>query len=329
MSKTENRTKIDDDMNGLTIEQAATIEYLGKMLKESAWANQGSFLDSDARKQMGSKPMSAADSMDDISISVGNQVITVVKDNDNRPAVSTPYGLTDRVTQASLPKDWMIQSLYQFIIDCNGGDTAFAEQVQAFINQCLDFATIHNDDGSIQKIDAKMLPSPTMSVLTTDMVSSHKRQTKSKAKGSTTFNIKVVIEHDDTVIPRIPVRNTGFVSVVGIDSPVAPTPSAHPHPADGQGVANLGWANTNGDPAPVATVDEGVREMVGLSASDLLQSVVGSTPMTKGDIRKAVAEQIAEPMWVAELEMLVNAGVLIKTTNGGPRSTRYTMAVIA
>jgi len=320
MSKAQITEKLDAQLGNLTIEQAATIEYVGKIAKELAWSKHGQYLDSNARSDNRKKPMSVAETMDELSITIGNQVLTVKQDKDNAPAVSTPFGLSDRITQASLPKDWMIQSLYQFIIDCNGGDTTFAEQVQAFINDCLDFATIHNDDGSIQKIDAKKLPSPAMAVLTSDMVTSHKRQTISKAKGSTLFNIDLVIEQqDDSVIPRIPVRNTGFVATP--NSPVAPTPATS---QAGQ-VADIDQLG-NG---PVAMVDEGADNTVGVSASNLLQSVIGDEPMTKGDIRKAVCESIAEPLWVAELESLVDAGVVVKTTNGGPRSTRYTMGVSA
>ena len=323
MSKAQITEKLDAQLGNLTIEQAATIEYVGKILKEQAWSKHGQYLDSDARSDNGKKPMSVAETMDDLSITIGNQVLTVKQDKDNAPIVSTPFGLSDRITQASLPKDWMIQSLYQFIIDCNGGDTAFAEQVQGFINDCLDFATIHNDDGSIQKIDASKLPTPAMAVLTSDMVTSHKRQTISKAKGSTTFNIDLVIEQDDSVIPRIPVRNTGFVATP--NSPIAPTPATSQAPRQVGQVADEDLLG-NG---PVAMVDEGADNTVGVSASDLLQSVIGDEPMTKGDIRKAVCEQIAEPLWVAELESLVDAGVVVKTTNGGPRSTRYTMGVSA
>jgi len=326
MSKDDIRQTIDTQMNGLTIEQAATLEYIGKIAKEMAWERDGTYLNTDARAQ-NKRPMSVAETMDDLSIKIGDKVISVATDKSNAPAVSTPYGLSDRVTQASLPKDWMIQSLYQFIIDCNGGDATFAQQVQGFINECLDFATIHNDDGSIKKIDASKLPTPAMTVLTSDMVTSHKRQTRSKAKGSTTFNIRLVIDHDDTVIPRIPMRNTGFVGVQGTQSPIPPTPIAHPNPAISQEVVDDQAGQLT--PTPVVIVDEGADRMVGLSASDLLQSVIGSEPMTKGDIRKAVCESIAEPLWVAELELLVDAGVVVKTTNGGPRSTRYTMGVIA
>ena len=63
------------------------------------------------------------------------------------------------------------------------------------------------------------------------------------------------------------------------------------------------------------------------SASDILLDVIGSEPMTKGDIRKAVCERIAEPLWVAELEKLIKSDSITKTTPGGPRSTRYTSAI--
>jgi len=324
MNKTEMKNIIEDTLgNSLTIEQAATLEYIGKLAKEIAWEKSGVYRNAEERATHKKQPLSVAEHMDDLSITLGDKVITVAQDKDTAPAVSTPFGLSDRVTQASLPKDWMIQSLYQFIIDCKGGDTAFATRVQGFINECLDFATIHNDDGSIQKIDASMLPSPAMAVFTEDVVTSHKRQTRSKAKGSTAFNIRLIIEENDLVIPRIPVRNTGFVAVHGIVSPVAPTPTGHP-------LTPLVDEEDYTPSAPIVTVDKVAVEMgVGLTASDLLQSVMSAEPMTKGDIRKAVCEQIAEPMWVAELDLLVDAGVVVKTTNGGPRSTRYTMAVIA
>ena len=323
--KQQIREQIGDS---LTAELGPTLEIIGRLAKEIWWEENGTYLTADERDANKKKPMATSDDVSHIAINVGNKQIALSRADDNKPAVSIPYGQADRMTQASLPKDWMMKALYQFIIDCDDGDTTYAQKVADFINQWIDIATTDNGEGGI-KIDKDKLPAPSAEVFTTELVDSHKRKTRSRAKGSTSFNFSLSVSVNDDVPLRIPVKTTGFTAPLGIDNaPTAPSPARHPVQA-----VEAEVAGNSGDVFPVPVEADPSLSTNALliddewKASGVLREIIGSEPLTKGAIRKAVADRVPEPMWVAELEKMVRDGEVLST--GERRSTRYTISEVS
>ena len=324
--KQQIREQIGDS---LTAELGPTLEIIGRLAKEIWWEENGTYLTAEERDANKKTPMATSDDVSHIAINVGNRQIALSRSDETKPAVSIPFGQADRMTQASLPKDWMMKALYQFIIDCDGGDTTYAQQVADFINQWIDIATNDNGEGSI-KIDKDKLPAPSAEVFTTELVDSHKRKTRSRAKGSTSFNISLSVSVNDDVPLRIPVKTTGFTAPLGVDdAPTAPSPTVR-HPSHAVEAEETGG---NGDVFPVPVEADPSLSTNALlvddewKASGVLREIIGVEPLTKGAIRKAVADRVPEPMWVAELERMVKAGEVLST--GERRSTRYTMCEVS
>ena len=328
MTSNDMKNQIREQLgDSLTAELGPTLEIIGRLAKEIWWEDHGVYLTADERNAKKKEPMTTSDDVSHIAINVGDRQIALSRSDETKPAVSIPYGQADRMTQASLPKDWMMKALYQFIIDCDGGDTTYAQQVADFINQWIDIATIDNGEGSI-KIDKDKLPAPSAEVFTTELVDSHKRKTRSRAKGSTSFNISLSVSANDNVPLRIPVKTTGFTAPLGIqNAPLVPSPAgASQKPTDTLGTGE----DSDGFPVPVGA-DPSLSTNALLvddewKASGVLREIIGLEPLTKGAIRKAVADRVPEPMWVAELERMVKAGEVMST--GERRSTRYTMCEV-
>ena len=321
--KNQIREQIGDS---LTAELGPTLEYIGKLAKEVWWEDHGTYLTAEERDTKKKVPMASSDDVSHIAINVGNRLIELTRTDVTRPAVSIPYGQADRMTQASLPKDWMMKALYQFIIDCDGGDTDYAQRVADFVNQWIDIATIDKGDGSI-KIDKDKLPAPSAEVFTTELVDSHKRKTRSRAKGSTSFNLTLNVSVNDDVPLRILPKTTGFTAPLGIpDAPIAPSPAGHKAmEAEETGEAGGGFpVPVDADPS-LSTNALLVKDQ--WRCEGVLREIIGTDPLTKGAIRKAVADRVPEPMWVAELDRMVRIGEV--TSTGERRSTRYTMCEVS
>ena len=321
--KQQIREQIGDS---LTAELGPTLEIIGRLAKEIWWEENGTYLTAEERDANKKTPMATSDDVSHIAINVGNRQIALSRSDETKPAVSIPFGQADRMTQASLPKDWMMKALYQFIIDCDGGDTTYAQQVADFINQWIDIATNDKGDGSI-KIDKDKLPAPSAEVFTTELVDSHKRKTRSRAKGSTSFNISLSVSVNDDVPLRIPVKTTGFTAPLGVDdAPIAPSPAGHKAmEAEETGEAGDGFpVPVDADPS-LSTNALLVKDQ--WRAEGVLREIIGTDPLTKGAIRKAVADRVPEPMWVAELDRMVRIGEVVST--GERRSTRYTMCEVS
>jgi len=364
MTAADLKKQIRSLLEGMSFEDAATIEYIGKLAKEVMWEDQGRYLSEEQREANNRAPMTAAEELPDLSIVIGDTRIRFNRADERKPAVSIPFGLSDRVTQATLPKDWMLQALYQFLIDADGGKTDYAEEVAAWMNKWIDIATVTNEDGSI-KIDKSKLPAPTAEVFTSGLVDSHKRKTRGRAKGSTSFNLSLSVELDDSTPARIPQRTTGFTNPVdAFESPDIPSLARQSTDTDCRGkYANLnrvsvleehpqggrladlstgttpvdresddrGQGESDGFPVPVEA-DPSLSTNALLvndewKAEGVLREIIGTEPLTKGAIRKAVADRVPEPMWVAELERMVSTGEVTRT--GERRSTRYTSCEVA
>ncbi len=339
MTTSEMREKIAElPANVLTPDVATAIEWFGKYLKEAYYERLDAekvYLDTDARAARRGQPMVAVEEPD-IAILVNGHRISLTRADPNKPAISIPFGQSDRVTQAAIPRDWLSQSLYQFLINVDDGNTEYAEACADWLNQWIDIAMVETD-GSV-KIDKEKLPVPAAAVFTTELVDSHKRKTKSKAKGSTSFNLAMSVEVDDTTPNRLPNRTVGFTPPLEIPNPPPmPSPTSVSEASqliDKQTGGAVG-AVGGGDDIPVPVRADPTLSTNALLVSDewkaegLLLDIIEQNPLTKGAIRKAIDDRVPEPMWTAELDRMVKDGIVTSTTNGGPRSTRYTRGVVA
>jgi len=303
------KEKLEAQLEGmLTPEIGPLLEVAGSLCKEIWHEKNGVYLDADDRKvkQQTNDVLAVVDSVSHIEIKLGNgKVLSFGNAKPDKPAMTIPYGMSDRINTAAMPKDWLPMALYQHLVDVYEGDTTFAQDVADYLNKCIDAATEISEEGRLS-INKKKLPTPSATVFTQGLVESHKRMFKSKTKGSTVFNLTCSIEdiQDDQPL-RIPPRLTGFISPNIIETPVAPPMTSRPHTLQSEATEDK-------------EADEG-----GMSVSDHLFNVLGNDPLTKGMIRKAIADNVPEPMWVAELDKLVKEGIIIKDASGGPRSTKY------
>ena len=116
-----------------------------------------------------------------------------VRADPSKPAVVIPNGLSDKITTAAIPWQWVSGILYQTIISMLDGDPEYAKTIAAFINHEIDEASEITESGRM-KIDTKSLPEPQNAIEVAQFLDSLKREFKSKSKGSPRVNVEAVVE---------------------------------------------------------------------------------------------------------------------------------------
>ena len=89
-----------------------------------------------------------------IDIIIQGKALKLQRADPSKPAVVIPNGLSDKITTAAIPWQWVSGILYQTIISMLDGDPEYAKTIAAFINHEIDEASEITESGRM-KIDTK------------------------------------------------------------------------------------------------------------------------------------------------------------------------------
>ena len=126
-----------------------------------------------------------------IDIIIQGKALKLQRADPSKPAVVIPNGLSDKITTAAIPWQWVSGILYQTIISMLDGDPEYAKTIAAFINHEIDEASEITESGRM-KIDTKSLPEPQNALEVAQFLDSLKREFKSKSKGSPRVNVEAI-----------------------------------------------------------------------------------------------------------------------------------------
>ena len=289
------------------------------------------YLDKEARKARGNTPMATGDG--DIEIITLGQTYTITSDDPDKPMVSVPVGMSDKVTTASIPWQKICGVLFQELIslfDRPDGvtDSTYAmgtvmERINWFIDQGLT-----EEDGRL-KIDQSKLPEVRNADEVAQFLNSLKRQFKSKSRGTPALNLSVVCPQPPAEVLQqtFPTPNTDFDSVFQIpntdrdhssdevatrqDASPSLSRSVSPNP-----VTSGETEGANGSQAPSTIFQD--RELM----TKAITEAIGGEPRTIGYLKKVLCD-IDENAWKARLKAMLETGEIVK--EGERRSCRYSL----
>ena len=282
----------------------------------------------------------------DIDIVVQGKVIKLRRADPSKPAVVIPNGLSDKITTAAIPWQWVSGILYQTIISMLDGDPEYAKTIAAFINHEIDEASEITESGRM-KIDTKSLPEPQNAIEVAQFLDSLKREFKSKSKGSPRVNVEAVVEPmsaeptyllnktrhlpsvDEIITPDVE-KKTGE-----IPSPVASISSSPEITTTTQ--EGTGGASPDAPSTPPSIVQEMESHLMEIKANldtdeldtdDLILNIIEQNPnCTIGQLRKYIEASPQNPdekYWRLRLDSLIENGSIHK--EGARRATRYSLA---
>ena len=175
------------DPEALTPDLGATLKMLGEVLVKQWHKNNGIFLSADERKSRGKVPQAEVQ-QSDIQIRQGDWLYTIVPCDEDKAMVSIPAGLSDKVTPATIPKDWVIGFLIDALITLCEGDDYVARYWLNMMNNQINHAMQVDPESGRMKIDQKLLPEVRNPVEVAEMVDSLRRSFKSVSNPTTKTN---------------------------------------------------------------------------------------------------------------------------------------------
>lgn len=324
MSRKKITSDIEAQLGDCPADIGPAIGLVADVLKTLWYENHGQYLDKDERKAHGKKPLAFVEETD-IEIRTHGKVLKIERDNQNKPSVSIPMGLSDKITTATIPHTWIESILLQTLISGFGGDTSYAEKIVSKINGWIDDATIETDDGRL-KIDQNKLPQPKNAVVVAEMLDSMKRTFKSKSKGTTQLNLTLSVLDADDIQPTsmTMLDDRDIIAIPDIDTQEI-NEASH--------TFNISANMDNSEKHTISGMrDEGMGVVLSpptLEATDVvvdreklsqaLIDVIGIEGRTIGYIGKNMASD--KETWKPRLDALVESGILRK--EGVRRSCRY------
>lgn len=319
----------------------ATADGLTKIADENPQNN--TYLTKEERKV--TPDLAVVDEVD-IDIVVQGKVIKLRRADLSKPAVVIPNGLSDKITTAAIPWQWVSGILYQTIISMLDGDPEYAKTIAAFINHEIDEASEISKSGRM-KIDTKSLPQPQNAIEVAQFLDSLKREFKSKSKGSPRVNVEAIVEPmsaeprmtrhlpsvDEIITPDVE-KKTGK-----IPSPVASissSPEITTTTQEGTGGASSADDAPSTPPNILQEMESHLMEIKAnldtdeLDTDDLILNIIEQNPnCTIGQLRKYIEASPQNPdekYWRLRLDSLIENGTIHK--EGARRATRYSLASI-
>ena len=310
----------------------ATADGLTKIADENPQNN--TYLTKEERKV--TPDLAVVDEVD-IDIVVQGKVIKLRRADLSKPAVVIPNGLSDKITTAAIPWQWVSGILYQTIISMLDGDPEYAKTIAAFINHEIDEASEITESGRM-KINTKSLPEPQNALEVAQFLDSLKREFKSKSKGSPRVNVEAIVEPmsaeprttrhlpsvDEIITPDVE-KKTGK-----IPSPVASissSPEITTTTQEGTGGASFDAPSTPPSIVHGDGIDFDAIE-VNIDTDDLILNIIEQNPnCTIGQLRKYIEASPQNPdekYWRLRLDSLIENGTIHK--EGARRATRYSLA---
>src|SRR5210317_185057 len=324
MSRKKITSDIEAQLGDCPADIGPAIGLVADVLKTLWYENHGQYLDKDERKAHGKKPLAFVEETD-IEIRTHGKVLKIERDNQNKPSVSIPMGLSDKITTATIPHSWIEGILLQTLISGFNGDTSYAEKIVGKINGWIDDATVETEDGRL-KIDQKKLPQPKNAVVVAEMLDSMKRTFKSKSKGTTQLNLTLSVLDADDIQPTsmTMLDDRDIIAIPDIDTQEI-NEASH--------TFNISANMDNSEKHTISGMrDEGMGVVLSpptLEATDVvvdreklsqaLIDVIGIEGRTIGYIGKNMASD--KETWKPRLDALVESGILRK--EGVRRSCRY------
>ena len=319
----------------------ATADGLTKIADENPQNN--TYLTKEERKV--TPDLAVVDEVD-IDIVVQGKVIKLRRADLSKPAVVIPNGLSDKITTAAIPWQWVSGILYQTIISMLDGDPEYAKTIAAFINHEIDEASEISKSGRM-KIDTKSLPQPQNAIEVAQFLDSLKREFKSKSKGSPRVNVEAIVEPmsaeprmtrhlpsvDEIITPDVE-KKTGK-----IPSPVAsisssPELTTTTQEGTGGASATILYSADDAPSTPPSIVHGDGIDFDAIEANidtdDLILNIIEQNPnCTIGQLRKYIEASPQNPdekYWRLRLDSLIENGTIHK--EGARRATRYSLASI-
>ncbi len=195
------------DPEALTPDLGATLKMLGEVLVKKWHSTNGIFLSSDERKSRGKVPQAEVEKSD-IQIRQGDWLYTIVPCDEDKAMVSIPVGLSDKVTPATIPKDWVIGFLVDAIIELCEGDDYVARYWLNMMNNQINHAMQVDPKSGRMKIDQKLLPEVRNPVEVAEMVDSLRRSFKSVSNPSTKTNFTFTATRLEEIVSEPVVEET-------------------------------------------------------------------------------------------------------------------------
>ena len=184
------------------IEQAAQIPHIpaeiGPALKmlgavlQDAWMNKnGIYLNKDDRK--GHSPIAEiADT--DLEVRVKGKIIRFTPAKAGKPVVSIPVGMSDKVSTATIPRDWESGQAFAAIVEVFEGDPYVLNMLTDRMCEAIDNASEIDPETGRLKINQDKLPPVRHAVVVAEAMAKLKRSFKTQSAGSPAINLSFEIE---------------------------------------------------------------------------------------------------------------------------------------
>ncbi len=172
-------------------ELGPALKMVGSVLQDEWMSRNGVFLDKDARK--GHAPI--ADVADtDLEVRLKGKVIRFSPAKPGKPVVSIPVGMSDKVSTATIPRDWESGQLAAALVEAFSGDPYVLNLLTDRMCEAIDNASEINPETGRLKINQEKLPPVRHAVAVAEALAKLKRSFKTQSAGSPAINLSFEIE---------------------------------------------------------------------------------------------------------------------------------------
>ena len=171
------------------------LKKMGTVVQDVWMQNNGVYLDADQRK--GHKPIAVAETVD-MDVRIGSTRYIIGPAEEGKPVVSIPVGMSDKVSNAPVPSDWLVGQFYSALCTAfDGPDVAnvFVDRLCEAIDEA---AEINPENGRLSIKQAK-LPPVRYAVDAAEALERLKRVFKSRSAGSPKVNFTIRVEQVEEV----------------------------------------------------------------------------------------------------------------------------------
>ena len=306
MTKKILKKNVEEQMEGdFPAELGIALSALGEVLTAQWWEQNGVFLDKSER-DVRNEPLASVGNMN-IKIDTGyGKTFVLSPANEDEPSVVIPVGMSDKVTTATRPNDWIMSFLLACIQEMAQDDYITVSRIMDAINHHIDVATEVQDDK--KKIVQSKLPAVKNAGMISGFLSSMKRTFTSRCRGSSRINLKMDLVNTTTNVSK----PLDFNEVV--------VPKLQPTTIIREGKAPVKDVVKN-----VVEIKPDIDVDVMLSRrvleSQIKASIEGES--TIGMIRKSMVQfGVDEAVWRPRLDAMVKSGN-VQTNGLDRRAKRY------
>jgi hypothetical protein len=283
------------DPEALTPDLGATLKMLGEVLVKKWHSTNGIFLSADERQSRGTVPQAIVEKSD-IQIRQGDWLYTIVPCDEDKAMVSIPVGLSDKVTPATIPKDWVIGFLVDAIIELCEGDDYIARYWLNMMNNQINNAMQIDPETGRMKIDQKLLPEVRNPIEVAEMVGSLRRSFKSVSNPSTKTNFTFTATRLEKTVsePVVEEKHSATERLIAIADEISNSTSKEEQEVGGESMPFTD---------PVTASVETVHSATVYDSEEVVVVVANPTPpVDEADEGEDVEEAIPTEMEIIEHE---------------------------